>query len=327
MPNGLGRFVVTDLTIPPGVPSITVHADADTAFLASTTTYMMLPVNWRVSPSGADCASPSVSCPSSGSTQDQLYLTLPTPEGASPPSSPIPLTVLQLAVPVANPYGTPTTPSQAFQNTWNQFTGRSVKTWDGRQLFYYKYGFSAACEDTLALLESQNGNGQCGSFAHLFQDVLAVNGIASTLTRVTTVDGSSVMAINNWNWMNATPTYGPGDWFFQLNFVQASEPYPDMVPWVGNQYGDLTSLAGLPGQNTSMPVEKVFGNHLIIMTAQGIGGPYFDPSYGVPYSGEADFEAKAVAGYVYNCTSQGTQALCHFRRPGQTLNIQFQPLQ
>ncbi len=28
------------------------------------------------------------------------------------------------------------------------------------------------------------------------------------------------------------------------------------------------------------------------------GGPYFDPSYGVTYSGNCDFESKAVSAYV-----------------------------
>jgi len=47
------------------------------------------------------------------------------------------------------------------------------------------------------------------------------------------------------------------------------------------------------GQSTQPPAEKVFGSHYIVHS----GNTYYDPSYGVTYTNELDFEAKAVVGY------------------------------
>lgn len=67
-------------------------------------------------------------------------------------------------------------------------------------------------------------------------------------------------------------------------------------------YGDLTNKPELRGQNTAPPSEKVFGNHMILKLDPNVCPPgkcpYFDPSYGVAYSGPADFEGNAVAGYA-----------------------------
>jgi hypothetical protein len=52
------------------------------------------------------------------------------------------------------------------------------------------------------------------------------------------------------------------------------------------------------------PAEKVFGNHVIVeiqksfLPQKYIDTPYFDPSYGVTYHNEADFEERAVYGYA-----------------------------
>jgi hypothetical protein len=73
-----------------------------------------------------------------------------------------------------------------------------------------------------------------------------------------------------------------------------------MVPLPPNGiFGDLTSDTGAAGQNSATPAEKFFGSHYIVKAPSGlsVGGPYFDPSYGVTYSGDCAFESQAVAGY------------------------------
>jgi hypothetical protein len=77
-------------------------------------------------------------------------------------------------------------------------------------------------------------------------------------------------------------------------------------------YGDLQNCTGAPlqncigaaGQNSATPSEKVFDFHFIVkagpdlLTTPGIGGPYFDPSYGLSYADPGDFERKAIDGYA-----------------------------
>jgi len=72
-------------------------------------------------------------------------------------------------------------------------------------------------------------------------------------------------------------------------------------------YGNLTSLNTLFGQNTAPapPSEKVFDLHFIVKRVTFFdpdGVTYYDPSYGVTYTGgdkaaaEANFESKSVDG-------------------------------
>ncbi len=76
-----------------------------------------------------------------------------------------------------------------------------------------------------------------------------------------------------------------------------------------NKYGELVSQVGLAGQNSPTLSEKVFGVHYIVKITdlEAISDGhlttfYYDPSYGVTYSGEKEeseqnFETDAVAGY------------------------------
>ena len=59
----------------------------------------------------------------------------------------------------------------------------------------------------------------------------------------------------------------------------------------------------IAGQNTHPPSEKMFGSHFIVkadssLINPGIGGPYFDPSYGVTYTDSTNFVSTALDGYV-----------------------------
>ena len=67
-------------------------------------------------------------------------------------------------------------------------------------------------------------------------------------------------------------------------------PVPDQ-----SRYGQFTSLAGIPGQNSGQasPSEKAFAAHFFAK----VNGKYYDASYGVEYTGASDFEDKAVFGF------------------------------
>lgn len=98
------------------------------------------------------------------------------------------------------------------------------------------------------------------------------------------------------------------------------------VPASGPVFGDLTSLTGLPGQNSPTPSEKAFNLHFIVKvpSVPGIGGPYFDPSYGVTYTGACDFEAKAVAGYGEQIPNQPSNYL-YVRPPFGGCSVTLNP--
>jgi len=84
-------------------------------------------------------------------------------------------------------------------------------------------------------------------------------------------------------------------------------------------YGDFGNLTTHKGQNTAPPLEKVFQNHYIVQYGTG----YYDPSYGVTYTGANDFENKSVQGYCEGIRGDNLDLAVE---PSQGLqNINFAP--
>ena len=100
-----------------------------------------------------------------------------------------------------------------------------------------------------------------------------------------------------------------------------------MVPAPPTQiFGELKSEAGAPGQNTAPPSEKAFGSHYIVkidstLVPFGQPGPYFDPSYGLFYTSEFDFEIKSIWGYA--APFQGLTFKARKRTVNDALRIVF----
>ncbi|MCZ2155442.1 MAG: hypothetical protein LC114_16330, partial [Bryobacterales bacterium] len=255
------------------------------------------------------------------------------------------LTYVSLAV--AN--GGATTVEGAFLNTWGKFSTGSgpanVTTWSGAPLAYYPPGkpFNSCTERADLLLTANSGNGQCNSFAMLFMAALAMNGIAVSkpgeIQSGATVQQTGVcvndngwMLVKNWTF-DATKQYPYSLVFSSLRGEMLPPPLGQDVP----VYGDLTNEEGKSGQNSSTPrtpplipppvppntpSEKVFIAHYIVrVTMPGVAGPYFDPSYGITYSDEAQFERDAVAGYAVEDTEKVNGLIA--RKPDGTLNISF----
>ncbi len=248
-----------------------------------------------ISYAGQPCASST--CYGASSSSSPVYATLVTPSGVS--VTPTPMTVIKLGVGA----GGGTTQSAAFANTWNSFAGpANARGWDGRLLYYYQLGvpFSGCATTTVGLLTQPNGSGQCASWARLMQDSLAANGISSNFVTIS-LPSNWGMLVKNWSFSGSPsfPTNAP--WIYLFKPVAEASGALGMVPPAANSiYGDFTSLTGVPGQNSPTPFEKFFGSHYIVKAPANlsVGGPYFDPSYGVTYAGKCDFESKAVAAYV-----------------------------
>ncbi len=261
-------------------------------------------LNWQVSTDGG------TTWKKIGQTGNPLYITLADPIASA--------NLYQTVMYLATANGNATTAAGAVANTWAMFAGpANVKTWDGRALYYYGpgQGFNACATNSGALLASPTGSGQCGSFAYLLMDAIGANGIGSSFIGISpTVD--ELFLVNNWSFSSTqtfvatTPAY---PWMMVL-----SEGGAGMVPPLQNNvYGDLTSLAGLAGQNTATPSEKVFARHFIVQQ----GTAYYDPSYGATYSGPSDFQSKAVAGYATPISGQ-----LHVRKPSGSTDIGFSAL-
>lgn len=175
---------------------------------------------------------------------------------------------------------------------WNKFSGpANITTWDGDPLKYYEQGYTFAQHDGYHESLIVTGRGQCGSF----QDLLA-----------------SAWSIHNFIWFNyitVHPTYEPYmliDHMYPVNMSWPIPNYPflilsnlsntpEMQPAPpSHYYGDLYSISGLAGQNSTMPGEKWFGVHFILKDYYG--STYYDPSYGSTYSSSSSFVTSSVFG-------------------------------
>jgi hypothetical protein len=324
--QNMGVLEASDVSIPAGATSISVNLTGNTAFPASTTLYFpKLGVIWLFSQSGQPCSTGPSTCTSAGSTSSEVYVTLAAPSGVS--ESVMPLTAVKLAI----GSGGATTQAGALQNTWQRFLGpANVDGWDGRPLYYYEQGvgFQGCAINSIQLLTSPTGSGQCGSWANLFMDALAINGITSSFIQIQATDKSS-MLINNWTFNVPSHLYqAPYNW----NLILPNEGVnvgPGMVP-LSSVSGDITSDSGLPGQNSPTPSEKLFGLHFIVQAPPGSSSGYYDPSYGVQYTGPCGvpdgFESNSIAGYAFPASSDSpTASTWDFgvRQPSGPCNITF----
>jgi hypothetical protein len=283
---GLGNFVKTGVTIPAAAEVVVADILADTPLPASRTTfYNPMTINWSHMADGKSCPN----CTADGSTANKVYVTL------AAPTDTVYLTSLHLAVSSDGA----TNNTQAINKSWaffgNGTAPTNVKGWDNRPFIYYPAGtpFSGCATSIVALLTTPTGGARCGAFAQFFQNVLAMNGIASVITVVDPAEDSG-MLVKNWTY-KATPSF-PASPQYKWSFVTVG--FNEMVPApaAGGVYGDMTSGSGVPGENSPTPSEKAHINHAIVKAPDT--GVYYDPSYGLTYSGAADFETKALDGYI-----------------------------
>lgn len=292
-----------------------VAVEFSSAFPAGTAFLNPLTIAWEASLDGG------VTWLSVGASSNPLYVSLST----AGPTNPF-RTVAHLAC----SDGGATTPTAAAQRTWGLFSNggtapTNVKTWDGQKaLHYYKPGTSfdlAVNPITVAGLLAV-GSSECVAWALMLKDCWAINGVPS-----------------NYKFIRVKPSVGQlfwvKDWNKTSNIFSFQSDQPDMQPPPpdgtyghydrpgGNKFENLRTA---PGQNsgtvpqplTGAPSQKAFGNHQFLELA----GTYYDPSYGLTYASEADFQSHLDGyGSVRDITSGRLRF--NFKPMGGTVVMEF----
>jgi hypothetical protein len=210
-----------------------------------------------------------------------------------------------------------TTSDEAFFATWDMFAGPAdVETWNGRQLYYYQTGksFIDIPQNQTTSQFLQLGTGRCGTWQQFFMDCLHVNGITTAVPTSVDLLSSSSSSYNAFFVKSWSSSGSTGNYYNSTAFSGAN--WNEMSSWPGT-YNQLTSGTGIPGQNTATPSEKFWGDHAIVR----YGSTWYDPSYGVTYNSEADFQTKAIAYFGTHITGCSYS----FVQVDSTVNIHFTP--
>ncbi len=271
-------------------------------------------------------------------SDNRVYVTLQKPDQEAFSTY---LTPLHLAT--SNP-GAKDKPNAAWK-TWQLFAKvedpntigskslgpKGVKNWAGTPLAYYPLGYGMGdCPNSFKefligeyqRLDSKQSviPGRCDDIGELFREALKVNNIPHDFVAVKpdVIDDSHIydlMLIKKWTFEKETYADPKAKW--QLKLEGGT-----MVP-KQDSYGDFKSLPGIPGQNSPTPSEKVFINHAIVKIPEMTGNKYFDPSYGLTYENELDFETDAVSGYATDVDFDNDTSLYQVKKPEGKGEVKF----
>ncbi|MDR0521521.1 MAG: hypothetical protein LBH00_06675 [Planctomycetaceae bacterium] len=189
----------------------------------------------------------------------------------------------------------------AFGKTWDIFKTLDVRGWNNsekkysRPLYYYKPGTTFAENSGVFEQFLEEGTGQCGAWRMFLWYASLLNGkelegeMATSVKNISSLgyfDAKEVIVVRDWNPQSGELIFNSGTTTWNM------WPVPP-----GNQYGSMTNLNTLKGQNSgnSAPQEKVFTLHYILKSTDGgTSGTFYDPSYGATYTGPQDFQTKAL---------------------------------
>ncbi len=272
-------------------------------------------------------ALPPSACPfplTSGTVNQKLYVTLAQPT----------MTAYLSSVHIATAAGSAMSVEQAVDFTWGQFGNGSepthVRGWKNQPFKYYPppEGFGPCMGTLEAILSAHDGSTRCGGLAALARSAMAMHGIPTTIidVRGTNTAGQMLgMLVRNWDF-GPPVVVGSPDWKWRFETYsdvpnQVNEMVPPPNAAQPTKYGDITSLSGVPGQWSPTPTEKAHSNHGII----GVNNRILDPSYGLEYYDQADFETKALSGYWGLVPAWNTTKVKIVRMPGPDTSIIFNP--
>lgn len=223
-----------------------------------------------------------------GASSNQVYVTWASPL----PVSPFFHTLAHIACKPAKGKNNAT---EIFNAIWNQFASKQLFTADGtKQLKYYNP------KDTSNIYPAElinAGNGQCGSFSRLFIDSLRVHGITGlkfpVVSRGDTTETNTGFLVKNWSFTTDPGKSGDSDYPY-LNVISNQDGLFDPSIFFSTvhtySYNQVTDEIGIEGQGSDDP-SSIFMNHQFVEYTTGGVTTWYDPSYGVIYSG-ADFASK-----------------------------------
>jgi hypothetical protein len=261
-----------------------------------------------------------------GQTKNPLYLTYDAPNLSNSWSDTVNLyhTLVHLGSVAASGQDTQ---DGVVQKVWEEFNDLVVRKVRGEYLHYYK-SFRTRNTSTRELLAF--GDGQCGSWAKLFLDVLKAQGIRFAGNYVIAIPAPMTLGIpggvgygflvNNWTFngpgiAGTAVVRSSGDpidvaisnGFTYLNVISITRmsDLPRIsadgksYEWL---YQQVQDEVGVRGQGVQNPA-SLFGNHQFVQVSLGGVTKWLDPSYGLEYEGATeddrllDFDNKAIAGY------------------------------
>lgn len=194
---------------------------------------------------------------------------------------------------------------EVFNGIWQHFETRNVKDKKGKELAYYGDPLTVVTE-TKDLLDKRVG--QCGSFAHLFLDVLYAQGIDSKIGVGNYVffeikdhsgDEKYGFLVKNWA-LGASKSSSDVEYPYQnipfaakttTGAIESFIRNPDKsYNWLGTP--EVTDQQGVAGQNNLNPASD-FNNHQIIKWKD----KFYDPSYGMMYENETQLSERSIEAF------------------------------
>jgi hypothetical protein len=324
-PGGIMFTGVIQGMYPSSVPVSSHFYFSSTNLLPSVVTkYTPFTVSWQYQTRATDTDPWSALVPF-GTSQNPLFVCLGEPLNQNM----LYRTVVETAC--AKP-GTAVTHS-TYMYLCDTFTA-GINNWLGQPLFYYKPGLgymNGETSDTLGgmLATSSPHTGSCVAWTDFFRACCQVHGFSCARYAVRCNNSADqFFLVKNFTFSSA-PSF-PSDNYPWLMWFSATN-VPSMVPlYNGGGMHDVTAIAGIAGQNTVTPSEKVFNLHMIVRYSQ-TQGQYYDPSYKTSCVDAAAMETAAVDGYATSCWNtmipyygyslMGLRA--QIRRPGGGTGLRF----
>jgi hypothetical protein len=223
-------------------------------------------IDWEANPAGTGWAD-------AGSSKNLTYVTLGRPDG-----TPNYWTLLEVSCRGATGARTA---SELIQGSFALLRTLAItRKRDGQGLTYWKPRETCRATNTYLLLNSDDGAGQCGSWAEFLRDMHRAHGVTSSV---------KVLVVRTKpDWRHRKVMFLVKNWTFDVPPVPMPEEYTHRVPEQCRP-GDH-----LPGQRNETPPPR-FYNHFIVRG----DGVFWDPSYGSgPTTNQVTWEVAAIDGLV-----------------------------
>jgi len=261
-------------------------------------------INWQISLDGGN------TWQSIGISENRIYVVHDTPNKDVMANGGIPMGLYETLFNIGCKYAKNETIQETIiQKIWEGFETLEVRRADGEQMYYYK-DYDANNIEAWQLIYSLDG--QCGSWAKLFIDVLKMQGIHNSNNYVTFEssqiywDDENVFFVKDWSFNNNGTPYNVvldginNTIYTHNNIARSNGSY--WALWTNeidksNYYffkEEIKDEKGGYGQGKNKNPLATFNNHQVVF----IDGIYYDVSYGQTYLSKDDFDMLAIEAHA-----------------------------